>query len=776
MVVGVSGAEVHLSNGTSFVSAGSWTGAGSGSHRWYVGDFNGDGRDDLAGYQTGVGTLVHLSSGLSFNANTYWSTADTGGGTAFFVGDFNGDGRDDLGRRMSDGTFETMQSTGSSFSAPALLATRNLLPTYDLQVGDFDGDLSADVFFAQRVSNGGAVQALSNTPSYNGFTVSEMGRIVPFTVSRFHLSEVDSPIGAQAAAVDLTSITSLQALYTMAVTAFALQSSGPHFDAFSAPVDRVMFFAQWIGNLSLDTAAANLDQAASDQRNKATLLATFLEREGIASFVVTAGQATVNEVFVDGGWWSINAALGAALRGRWHDVIDTAVQPRGYVFDTAAMTAGAATYSPFVAQLHENFLLSSGTGVGFTFDRALAIDWIAAQAGGASVAGFVALPLETTADTAWSAPLHAGRRWFTGDFDGDGRTDLMSSAGSAGATIALSSGTSFANGVAWTAATSGNQGWYVGDFNGDHRTDIFAVVSGVSGAQMLLSTGSGFTSGGSWTGAGSGAQRWYVADFNGDGRDDVLRYVTGVSGAQVMLSDGTKFLAPVSWTGAGQGSIGRWFIGDYDGDGQDDLARVLNGSGFQVLSSTGTAFSGPVTWLSGVSSSNRLDVLDANGDGLDDVLVHGSTSQPNRLYLSTGTGFVASDWTTFTASTAPLLIGDFNGDGTKDAARFGHWSTPAQVHLTRAVDQADTLAANPTAADLFAVNDGFGRLIIDDFASTGALADRIDVGSTLATTYTAVAAAMQQVGLDVVIDFGDGDVLTLREVDIATITADLFIF
>ena len=41
------GADVFLSTGSRFVYAGTWTGAGTDGNRWSVGDFNGDGKADL---------------------------------------------------------------------------------------------------------------------------------------------------------------------------------------------------------------------------------------------------------------------------------------------------------------------------------------------------------------------------------------------------------------------------------------------------------------------------------------------------------------------------------------------------------------------------------------------------------------------------------------------------------------------------------------------------------------------------------------------------------
>ena len=85
---------MFLSNGSSFVSAGSWTGAGN-EGQWYVGDFNGDGRDDIARTVTGTsGFDVFLSNGGAFVHSGSW-TVEQG---AWHLGDFNADGATDIFR------------------------------------------------------------------------------------------------------------------------------------------------------------------------------------------------------------------------------------------------------------------------------------------------------------------------------------------------------------------------------------------------------------------------------------------------------------------------------------------------------------------------------------------------------------------------------------------------------------------------------------------------------------------------------------------------------
>jgi len=81
-IAGTSGADVFLSTGTKFASAGSWTGAGHGTDGWHVGDFNGDGRDDIFRYMPGIsGAEVFLAS----SSTSAPSAVDISGGdlTAF---------------------------------------------------------------------------------------------------------------------------------------------------------------------------------------------------------------------------------------------------------------------------------------------------------------------------------------------------------------------------------------------------------------------------------------------------------------------------------------------------------------------------------------------------------------------------------------------------------------------------------------------------------------------------------------------------------------------
>ena len=73
---------------------------------WFVGDFNGDGKDDLAVRWNDAGMIsmdVHVSTGTAFTKQR-WATRQGNliDGMLWFVGNFDGDGKDDLADRWND--------------------------------------------------------------------------------------------------------------------------------------------------------------------------------------------------------------------------------------------------------------------------------------------------------------------------------------------------------------------------------------------------------------------------------------------------------------------------------------------------------------------------------------------------------------------------------------------------------------------------------------------------------------------------------------------------
>jgi subtilisin family serine protease len=154
--------DVHLSNGSSFGTA-RWATRQGGfvdQQKWVSGDFNADGRADLAnifneGGQTSID--VHLSNGSSFGT-ARWATRQGGfwDQQKWVSGDFNADGRADLANIFNEGgeaSIDVHLSNGSSFGT-ARWATRQG-GFWDQQKwvsGDFNADGRADL---ANIFNGG---------------------------------------------------------------------------------------------------------------------------------------------------------------------------------------------------------------------------------------------------------------------------------------------------------------------------------------------------------------------------------------------------------------------------------------------------------------------------------------------------------------------------------------------------------------------------------------------------------------------------------------------
>ncbi len=113
-----------------------------------VGDFNGDGRDDLASYEPVTGRwYVHRSVGTEFAAPEVWADfTSTSGWVTHEVGDFNGDGRDDIANyHEQSGRWYVSRSTGSSFSTTRW-ADFYTNDGWSVQLpGDFNGDGRDDI-------------------------------------------------------------------------------------------------------------------------------------------------------------------------------------------------------------------------------------------------------------------------------------------------------------------------------------------------------------------------------------------------------------------------------------------------------------------------------------------------------------------------------------------------------------------------------------------------------------------------------------------------------
>ena len=253
-------------------------------------------------------------------------------------------------------------------------------------------------------------------------------------------------------------------------------------------------------------------------------------------------------------------------------------------------------------------------------------------------------------------------RLYKGDFNGDGRTDLLCHNLDQGFIIVdfadgtgRFAGLNYSRGANWCRAQGAYL--YIGDFNGDGRDDLLChnSVNGYKHIDFASSTGR--FEGTDW----SRAARWcradvarlHVGDFNGDGRDDILCHNISNGWLHVDLANssgqfwGTNWDRDASWCKAVGAELK---VGDFNGDSRADLLchNTVNGYKHVDLADSqgrffGTDFSRDAKWCH--NSGKRLFIGDANDDGRDDMLCHDISNGEKWLDYADSQGrFYGTDW------------------------------------------------------------------------------------------------------------------------------------
>ena len=167
--------SVLLGTGTGSFGTATNFSVGAGPLSVTVGDFNGDGKSDLAvanRYGNNVSVLLGTGTG-SFGPATNFSVG--GGPFSVTVGDFNGDGKSDLAVANRNGNnVSVLLGTGTGSFGTATNFSVGAVPR-SVTVGDFNGDGQSDLATANSYSNNVSVLLGTGTGSFGTATNFSVG-------------------------------------------------------------------------------------------------------------------------------------------------------------------------------------------------------------------------------------------------------------------------------------------------------------------------------------------------------------------------------------------------------------------------------------------------------------------------------------------------------------------------------------------------------------------------------------------------------------------------
>ncbi len=281
----------------------------------------------------------------------------------------------------------------------------------------------------------------------------------------------------------------------------------------------------------------------------------------------------------------------------------------------------------------------------------------------------------TTALKPGGVSISASTQSWVGDVNGDGYPDLVYlNAASTQLLCRFNSASGFSSTVStlYTAPAGTTIYLYTttmsfnlqatlnqGDFNGDGRTDLLVGFIG-TGPKMLLSTGTSYVDSGYVFSDSSGTSivgtTWRTLDANGDGIDDLAfvdssgawKVLYGVPAAAGAANFGTAVTSSITSPATAGGTAVLPL--DWDGDGRVDILAANTtpspGTHWFLIHATGDSlstsqegtgsFSGTASTDTGIlTAQTGTMIVDVNGDGLLD-LVYADTSHNWHVLLHKG--------------------------------------------------------------------------------------------------------------------------------------------
>jgi len=515
--------------------------------RLALGDFNGDGVTDVftASAHNNTEQWGYFPGGSGSLVNIAHSDIDP---ALLRFGDFNGDHVTDVfaATQQSDGSTQWLYSRGGATSYSDLITTT--VPYSMLQFGDFNGDGKTDVLTPLPQADGG-LQAIM-WPGGLGPSVN-LGHIPApapaLRVGDFNGDGTSDLLALRCGMGGPLKSGPLQTLATAGYKTFARSMIGnlngdgwpdvilvstcqnlnvfgncaTHHYQVSAILGAAAYANTLVGPQTLSTADFQYARTLAGDFNGDGRTDLVIVQPGFPTVMITVGLSNGDGTFALGtqqffsgeNWNALNPLIGDFNGDGKTDLAFTSV------CNTVALRAGSCTNGT------NNIVRVATAGVGGLFSMG------ARQTLGAA--------------TGWDS-YYA----FAGDFNGDGKTDLVFNSTCRGPSPAVCTDPAGDNNYVYTALSNGSgsftlgalqdfgPGWsdfpnsanLVGDINGDGRADLVwdsnyqaagptnnhLVVVGLANPDGTLALGSTLNFGSAWAGYLS------LADLNHDGKADLL--------------------------------------------------------------------------------------------------------------------------------------------------------------------------------------------------------------------------------------------------------------
>lgn len=317
-----------------------------------------------------------------------------------------------------------------------------------------------------------------------------------------------------------------------------------------------------------------------------------------------------------------------------------------------------------------------------------------------------------------------------GDVDGDGRVDVLTAYAASRPVVRVAFGGGFyedaASSLGLRPATDELcvAAPFAGDYDGDGRQDVLLVKASALDTQRSLGAGR-YESRSSPVVIGQ-AEHSASVDFDGDGDLDVITVTQG--SLDLWGNDGAaRFTSRASFLLPSPSVAGDLLDhGDVDGDGDLDIVVATTSAVLLVRGNPGGTWAQPQTLraLQAANSVVCLELVDVDGDGDLDLATGEPFANGTLLLRNNGSGVFAPSPTALPfpnsvfAFTAVVTAGDVDGDGDADLVGADGFLGAASLLQNQGNGVfLDVSATNlPPGGRIFSVPTG---LFVDDFDADG---------------------------------------------------------